>query len=148
MGLYLKYLDEEAVEECAALYVGAFAKSAHHENCTVEGAVNYLKSFMQNNRYLGYVLKDDDGVIAMSVGFIKPWIKGEEYYIDKFCVSPLQHGKGVGTYFLKLIKSDLKENKGLGAIMLSADKKLDAFKFYVKNSFKNVEDSRVLYTVF
>lgn len=101
--------------------------------------MEFLRNHMNNNYFAGYVLKEKNHVIAMSVGMKKPWLNGMEYYIDQFCVKPDLQGKGIGGYFLKRIEEDIKK-KNMNAIILNTERGCPAKDFYLKNDFKLLDD--------
>ena len=68
----------------------------------------------------------------------KPWINGEEYYIDQFCVKPDLQRKGVGSRFLKLIEGEIRAEQ-MNAIILNTERGFPAEKFYLKNGFKSAD---------
>lgn len=82
-------------------------------------------------------------MIAISLGMKKPWINGMEYYIDQFCVKTDLQGKGIGSYFLKLIEQDIRTEK-MNAIILNTERGFPAEKFYLKNGFKSVDELIIL----
>ena len=69
----------------------------------------------------------------------KPWINGMEYYIDKYCVKTELQGKGIGSYFLKLIENEIQTEK-MNAIILNTERGCPAEKFYKKNGFQSVDE--------
>lgn len=79
----------------------------------------------------------------MSIGMKKPWINGLEYYIDQFCVKTDLQGKGIGSYFLKLIEKEIRGDK-MNAIILNTERGFPAEKFYLKNGFKLVDELTTL----
>ncbi len=52
-----------------------------------------------------------------------------EYYIDQFCVKTDLQGKGIGSYFLKLIEKEIRGDK-MNAIILNTERGFPAEKFY------------------
>lgn len=51
----------------------------------------------------------------------KPWIEGFEYYIDEFCVGYEMQGRAIGSWFIKAIEEDIKE-QGMNAMILNTEK--------------------------
>ena len=98
---------------------------------------------MLNNYFLGYVLKSETKVIALSVGYKKPWIDGIEYYIDQFCVDYNYQGQGTGSLFIKLIENEIL-NEGLNAMILNTESGYPSEKFYIKNGFVKLNDLVIL----
>ncbi|HEX2944948.1 MAG TPA: GNAT family N-acetyltransferase [Clostridia bacterium] len=131
------------MQECIDLYQDVFSKEPWLENSSRKEVEDLLFNFYHNNKFVGYVLRDNEKIIAVSIGFLKPWIKGEEYYIDQFYVDYKAQGKGIGSFFLDEIKKDLLD-KGIHAIILLTEKEYPAFNFYKKNGFSSYEDMRFL----
>ena len=105
-------MSEEHVEECTDLYIDAFTKSPWHDAYDSRAqVVSFFQNHMANNYFLGYVLKGQTGIAALCIGMKKPWIQGTEYYIDQFCVKTDLQGKGIGSYFLKLIENEIQTEK-------------------------------------
>lgn len=103
-------MSEEHLEECTDLLIDVFTNPPWNDTYSSRQQVmEFLRNHMNNNYFAGYVLKEKNHVIAMSVGMKKPWLNGMEYYIDQFCVKPDLQGKGIGSYFLKRIEEDIKK---------------------------------------
>ena len=92
---------------------------------------------MASNYFVGYILKEQNNIIALSIGMKKPWINGLEYYIDQFCVKSELQGKGIGSQFLKLIEREIQAEK-MNAIMLNTESGFPSENFYLKNGFQLV----------
>ena len=132
-------MSKEHIEECVDLFIDVFTKSPWNDTYSSrEQVINFFQSHIANNYFVGYILKEKTSVIAMSIGMKKPWINGMEYYIDQFCVKEDLQGKGIGSYFLKLIEHEIKIEK-MNAIILNTEKGFPAEKFYLKNGFKSVD---------
>lgn len=137
-------LEEAMLDESVDVYIDTFTKEPWNDVYeSREQVVTFFKNHMKNNYFLGYVLLHEKELVALSIGMIKPWIKGREYYIDQFCVKDSWQGKGIGTIFLNEIEKDIERND-LNAIMLNTDKGFPSEKFYVKNGFIPLEDTILL----
>lgn len=128
-------LDEKNLDECVDLFMATFSKAPWFDVYeSRQQVVDFFENHLRNNYFLGYALLENQRVVAISLGFKKPWIKGMEYYIDEFCVGIDNQSKGLGSEFLRLIEADI-EQKGLNAIFLITEKGVPAEKFYLKNGF-------------
>ncbi|MGL4773370.1 MAG: GNAT family N-acetyltransferase [Clostridium sp.] len=137
-------MDENMIEECVDLFIDTFTKDPWNDVYeSREQVVNFFKSFISNNYFLGYVVAHDNKIIALSIGMKKPWINGMEYYIDQYCVSSKYQGKGVGSWFLKEIEKDIKLLE-LNGIILNTEEGYPSFNFYQKNGFKRIDELVVL----
>lgn len=132
-------LSKEHVEACVDLFIDVFTKAPWNDTFdSREQVIDFFQNHMANNYFVGYVLKGQDGIIALSIGMKKPWIHGMEYYIDQFCVKPDLQGRGIGSCFLKLIEGEIRKEQ-MNAMILNTEKGLPSESFYLKNGFKSVD---------
>lgn len=132
-------LSKEHVEACVDLFIDVFTKAPWNDTFdSREQVIDFFQNHMANNYFVGYVLKGQDGIIALSIGMKKPWIHGMEYYIDQFCVKPDLQGRGIGSCFLKLIECEIRKEQ-MNAMILNTEKGLPSESFYLKNGFKPVD---------
>ncbi|WP_041139147.1 GNAT family N-acetyltransferase [Beduini massiliensis] len=137
-------LDDDLLETCVDLFIETFSLAPWNDVYESRDQVAaFFKRHMNNNYFLGYALKLNEEIVALSIGFQKPWIKGMEYYIDEFCVKDTIQHKGIGSQFLALIEADIKD-KQLNAILLNTNKGFPAERFYLKNGFEPLADIVVL----
>lgn len=131
--------ESSMLQECIELYQDVFSKEPWFENSDRNDVERLFINFMENNKFVGYVLKSNNKIIAVSIGFLKPWIQGEEYYIDQFYVDYNFQGKGIGTYFLSKIREYLIK-MDIHAIILATEKSYPSYDFYKKNGFSQIDD--------
>ena len=146
-GVFMKLeeLKMAHVEECIDLYIDTFSKEPWNDVFESKDKVRaYYHNFLKSNQCIGYVGLIDNKIEVMSIGMIKPWIEGLEYYIDEFCVSYNSQGKGYGSQFLELVDADIK-SRGMNAIILNTSQDVPAYDFYLKNGFTADEELRILY---
>ena len=79
----------------------------------------------------------------IALGIIVPSINIPFLRIEDFCISAEEHGKGLGTEFIKLVFEKAKE-LGCDSALLGTQKDFPSHKFYLKNGFSEV-DSVLLY---
>lgn len=131
--------EETMLQECVDLYQNVFSKEPWFEKSERADVERFFLNFMDSNKFVGYVAKKDEKIVAVSIGFLKPWIKGEEYYIDQFYVDYNLQGQGIGTIFLSKIKEYLAR-LNVHAMILATEKGFPSYKFYVKNGFSQLDD--------
>lgn len=137
-------LSHDMLNICVDLFIDTFSKEPWNDVYdSKKQVVDFFENHTKNNYFVGYVLKDDDDVVALSIGSKKPWIKGMEYYIDQFCVKADMQGLGIGSQFLGLICEDIK-SQGMNAIILNTEKGFPSEKFYLKNGFNALDELVVL----
>ena len=126
------------IDECTDLFLSVFAGEPWNDHWeSPQDAKRYLESHYAFNSFLGYVAFYEGWIVGASFGFIKPWQRGFEYYINEFFVDTAVQGKGVGTLLLKQIAADIK-GKNMIAIVLTTQRAFPAYRFYVKNGFTEV----------
>lgn len=94
----------------------------------------YLIDLVGQDNSLTYGLYENEELISISMGHIRHWYSGTEYYIDELCVRTDKQGSGIGTYFLKKIEKAMKEI-GMTNIFLQTEDNSPAYGFYQKNGF-------------
>lgn len=142
--LLLLKIKEHMIDDCVNLFIETFTKEPWNDVYeSREQVVSFFNNHFNNNYFVGYVATLDDKVVALSIGMKKPWIEGFEYYIDEFCVSYEIQGRGIGSWFIKAIEEDIKE-QGMNGMILNTEKDYPSKKFYEKNGFKILGDLIVL----
>ena len=139
INIEVKHFELSMLDECVDLFMNTFSKEPWYDkydsrNQVVDFFINYTK----NNYFLGYVALKDEKIVGLSIGSIKPWLNGMEYYIDQFCIDyDLQHC-GLGTTFMNYIEKDLKA-QNLNAIFLLTDEGFPSYNFYKKAGFSDLK---------
>ena len=126
------------IDECTDLFLKVFTQEPWNDQWdSCQDAKKYLESHYAFNSFLGYVAVFDHRIIGASFGFIKPWQRGLEYYINEFFIDSEIQRKGIGTLLLEQIKESIKD-KNMNAIILTTEKTFPSYAFYIKNGFKEI----------
>lgn len=137
-------LSDNYINDCVDLFIETFSVAPWNDVYDSRNQVTaFFKNHMNNNYFVGYVLKSKNDVIALSIGMKKPWINGMEYYIDQFCVKGKLQRQGIGSKFLKMIEENIRL-RGMNAIILNTEKGFPSEKFYLKNGFRALDELIVL----
>lgn len=99
----------------------------------------YLSDLVGQSNSLTYGLFEAGELIGVSMGRIRHWYSGTEYYIDELCVRTDKQGNGIGTYFVNEIEKAIKEI-GLVQIFLQTESSVPAYGFYQKNGFLELKE--------
>lgn len=146
MGDYLELesIKETDIEECVELFIDTFSNEPWNDVYeSKEEVYEFFSNHMNNNYFVGYVIRNNGEIVGISLGFQKPWIKGMEYYIDQFCIKYSMQGKGIGSKFIALIDEDIKKKK-MNAIILNTERGYPSEMFYKKNGFSELEGYIIL----
>ena len=143
--LTLKKLNAENEEEIKNLFYEVFTKEPWYDDWHDVGMLTlYIKELTQAFNSLALGLYLDNDLIGISLGRIMHFYEGIQYRIDELCIAYKHQNKGYGSNFMaKIDKYCLKE--GISYIILSTEREYQAFKFYLKNDFKEAKQSVMLY---
>lgn len=136
--------DISLTEESVDLFMNVFSKPPWNDVFNSRNTVvDFFNAFIGLPNFKGYQLINNNNIIGISIGFIKPWLKnGElryEYFLDQLCIDNTQQGKGLGKYFMREIEQKLKlEN--INDIILNTELSSPAYKFYIKIGFQDMRE--------
>ena len=98
----------------------------------------YLEELVGQQNSLTYGLYEDGRMVGLSMGRMKHWYTGTEYYIDELCIRTDRQGTGLGTLFLQEIEHAIRE-AGMVQIFLQTSADVPAYQFYRKNGFQELK---------
>ena len=127
------------IEEIKRLIVGIFSRDPWNDRWTDEQLHLYVLELMGGASSLSLGLYEGDRLIGISLGRVKHWCAGTEYWIEEFGLVPERQGKGLGSEFLKDIERFIGE-KGMTAMVLLTERTMPAYQFYKKNGFAEKEE--------
>jgi aminoglycoside 6'-N-acetyltransferase I len=134
MAEHIEEFTADHLEECAHLLISTFNAEPWNDNWTLDRA---KKALMWTQAVPGFVglVAVDDGVRALTTGYIEPDDDKDVFYLNIFCVRPDVQGRGVGSRLLGHLKEHL-DKIGVTSIYLITHKGTPAESFYRKNGYK------------
>ena len=140
MNEQLIVLDDSYLPQMAELFKKAFTGEPWNDDWSDDAQLQeYIKELACAYRPLNYGLLLDGKLCAVSIGCIKHWWQGTEYYLDELFVEPGLQGQGIGSKFLHAIEEDIKK-RGLCGIFLQTDNDKPSYQFYIKRGFKELPE--------
>lgn len=128
------------IEIIKELFTGVFTIEPWNDDWSNQEQLNsYMLDLIGQSNSLTYGLFENGMLIGVSMGHIRHWCSGTEYYIDELCIQTDKQGNGIGTYFLKQIEKGIKEI-GLTQIFLQTENNVPAYAFYQKNGFCELKE--------
>lgn len=94
----------------------------------------YILDLIDNKNSLSLGLYENGELIGVSLGRVKHWYTGTEYWIDDLAILPKAQGRGCGSNFIDLIEEFLKQ-QGIVGIILFTERDIPAYGLYVKKAF-------------
>ena len=134
--LHFRPMERADIGACSALFCTVFSEPPWNEDVSPEEAQRYFENCFSLASFRGFVAESGGRIVGLAVGFLKPWRKGMEFYLDEFCVAPSFQGKGIGSSLLGEIRARLAEEGVFGAI-LNTERAYAAYSFYLKNDFSD-----------
>ena len=136
-----KQLDKSAAAIIKELFFSVFTSEPLNYDLANENQLQlYIHDLIGQNNSLTFGLYEGAELIGISMGHIKHWYTGTEYFIDELCISTSKQGKGVGTLFVSEIEKACKE-LGLTHIFLLTENNVPAFTFYKKQRFYELKNN-------
>ena len=125
-------------EIIAGLFVRVFTAEPWNDDWSDSDQLNaYIGDLIGQNNSLTLGYFDGPRMIGLSMGHVKHWYTGTEYYIDELCIDRQYQGKGIGTAFLKAIEAFLSERQ-IRQIFLQTENNVPAYAFYLRNGFREL----------
>ena len=132
--LHFRSMERADIGELSTLFCVVFSAPPWNEDVSPEEARRYFENCFSLASFRGFVAESGGRIVGLAAGFLKPWRKGMEYYLDEFCIVPSFQGKGIGSRLLDEICTRLAEEGVFGA-MLNTERAYPAYSFYLKNGF-------------
>ena len=123
------------IESIKMLFLSVFTTEPWNDDWSDLNQLNlFLKDLIGQNNSLTYGIYEDSNLIGVSMGHIRHWFSGTEYYIDELCIKKEKQGNGIGSLFLEEIEKSIKE-LGMSQIFLLTEKDVPAYEFYKRKGF-------------
>ena len=135
----IKEIDITLFHEIKDMFRATFSGPPWNEEWKDDQLNEYLHDLIEVRGSLMFGLYEREKLIGISIGKIKHWCSGTEYFIEELCISNDYQGRGLGREFFALIKNSLKE-RGITQIFLMTDRDKPAYEFYKKIGFKELSE--------
>ncbi|MCI8388825.1 MAG: GNAT family N-acetyltransferase [Clostridiales bacterium] len=134
-------LDDNVFDDIRDLFVSVFSREPWNDDWSDEDQLRaYIHDLTGQSNSLAFGMYNGDELIGISLGHIRHWYTGTEYFIDELCISTSEQGKGIGTLFVNEIEKACSE-LGLTHIFLLTDHNVPAYEFYKKRGFHELESN-------
>jgi len=128
------------LQKCCEVFIQAFNRPPWNDEFTNETAYIYLKELVDNKRFAGYTLWDNELLIGAVFCHLRNNWRGDELIVDLMYISPDCQRKGYGEVLMNVVEKFAKENSCI-IITLSTSVGAPAFSFYEKLGFKKVPEN-------
>lgn len=87
--------DVEDIGACADILCSVYNNELWMCRWDKETAVEYLKDFFENKKFVGYVAEEEGEVIAGIFAHEKVWWNSSEVFVEEMFVTPEKQGNGI-----------------------------------------------------
>lgn len=131
----IRKLNRDNIEEIKFIIEEAFSREPWNDDWSDALQFHlYILDLIDNKNSLSIGLYDNGDLVGVSLGRIKHWYTGTEYWIDDLAILPKAQGHGCGSEFIDLIEDFIKK-QGIVGIVLFTEKDIPAYGLYVKKQF-------------
>ena len=117
------------------LFVSVFTREPWNDDWSDENQLRlYLQDLAGQGNSLCFGLFEGERLIGLSLGHIRHWYSGTEYFIDELCIHTESQGKGAGSALIEGIERACRE-MGLTHLFLLTEKDVPAYAFYQRRGF-------------
>ena len=136
----LRELNIDNIDEIKDFFFTVFTNEPWNDDWSDTNQLHaYMIDLIGNKNSLALGLFENRSMVGLSMGSIKHWYTGTEYYIDEFCIKKEEQGRGLGTQFLEAIETYIKQ-RGMKHIFLQTERTVPAYSFYKKNGYFELKD--------
>ena len=138
--MHIRELGTDDIAEIRSVFLGIFTGEPWND-CWEDPAQchQYIVELTENRNSLSFGFYEGNRLIGISLGRVKHWYAGTEYWIDEFGILPQHQGRGAGTEFLSMIAQRLK-SRGIVGMVLLTEREMPACRFYIQNGFETREE--------
>ncbi|MBR0137568.1 MAG: GNAT family N-acetyltransferase [Erysipelotrichaceae bacterium] len=138
--MIIREIGTEEMARIKDLFRSVFTAAPWSEDWSDENQLDeYLKDLIDVRNPLIFGLYENEEMIGFSIGKIKHWCGGTEYFIEELCIRTDHQRMGYGRQFFSLIEEKLKE-RDIHQIYLMTDRDKPAYEFYQKMGFKELPE--------
>ena len=143
-----KELSIKNFDEITFIFKEVFTKEPWLDDWSDDNQLNeYLLDIMGMRNPLIYGFYLNQKLIGISIGHIRHWYSGTEYYIEQFCILTDEQKKGYGTTFINQIQKLLLQ-KDIHVIYLNTERNKPAYNFYKKLGYIELSENTSFYKEF
>lgn len=142
--LSFRNFSDNDLEGCAELFKRVFSVAPWYDDWkSLDQVKNYLNELISNPFFEGFLIQEDEKIVAVCMGRRRSWWMGKEFFVDEFFVANNMQGKGIGTKLMDFVTQSLS-NEGYTRLVLLTNKEIPAETFYLKNAFYNKLERTVM----
>lgn len=134
----IRKMKKTDIPACAEILCAVYNNEMWQCRWTQETATAYLKDYFNANKFVGFVIEEEEKIVGAFFAHEKIWWNNSELFIDEMFILPELQRKGLGSMLIKTAEEYVTEHK-LAGFTLSTNRYAPAPNFYKKNGFVDCE---------
>lgn len=134
IAMEVKTLTTAQAPEIRRLILEIFSGEPWNDVWSDEQLRRYVRELLTGSGALAWGLYEAGRLIGISLGRVKHWCAGTEYWIEEFGIQPQRQGRGLGSQFLAQVEELVRE-QGISEIVLLTQRTVPAYRFYQRHGF-------------
>lgn len=140
----VRQLREGAAGDIKRLFVKIFSGQPWNDNWSDDDQLRlYIDELIGQKNSLTFGAFAGGSLIALSMGQVRHWYEGTEYFINEFCVASERQGQRIGSLFMSEIEKACRD-MGIVQLYLLTGKDAPAYGFYKKQGFEHCESTAAM----
>ena len=131
-------------QKCCEVFVQTYNQPPWNDRFTFETARIFLQELLDNKRFTGFTLWENNLLIGFAFCHIRYNWRGDSLTIDILCIAPEYQRKGYGKILMGAVEELAKETS-CNVVTLSTSISAPAFNFYEKLGYKHWESEVSMY---
>ncbi len=131
-------VNDQNMYDCVSVFLKAYNCPPWNYHWTHERAKEYLAEYVSCNKFVGFVLYDEDEPVGAVFARSKTWWTGQQLMIDEFFVSQEKQRRGYGKKLLDFCDKYAAEQQ-MESIILMTNKYMPSYAFYNKLDYTTTE---------
>ena len=136
--MIFKRLEEKELEPSINMYIDYY-NDVEGNKYTYSIVLKKFRQFMNLIDNRCYVLKEEDKILGVVLGYIKTYDDLKTYYLEEIVIEKSHQNQNLGSHLLSLVEEDIKKDDVKGIEQLSINDE-HHHRFYLKNGFKDVKN--------
>lgn len=126
------------IPACAEILCSVYNNELWQCRWSEDVAAIYLADIFYMNKFVGYVVEENEEIIGAIFAHEKVWWNNSEVYVEEMFVKPEMQRQGYGSMLINRVVEYVRE-RGFAGITLATNKYAPAPNFYRKNGFVDCE---------
>ena len=127
----IRKMKKTDIPSCAEILCAVYNNEMWQCRWTQETATTYLEDYFNANKFVGFVIEEEEKIIGAFFAHEKIWWNNSELFIDEMFILPELQRKGLGSMLIKTAEEYVTEHK-LAGFTLSTNRYAPAPNFYKK----------------